>query len=154
MTAMCISGYAREGFPIKTYGSRARWSRDPQSCSQLPRAKARQQPNLSRSYFVGLTTVTEPPKFRSLLCVAAINAAATAPPAASNRAARAPPLSLPNESDFVRRVQRDPGCAVPADSEVPAATAFVFRPALKSTRPPWEATIVLPHSTSTINVAA
>src|SRR6266446_2054161 len=90
----------------------------------------------AKNYLVGLTTVTEPPKFRLLLCVAAIIAAAIAPPAAASSAINAPPLRCPKVSVLVSLVQRVPGCGVPADSEVPAATAFVLPPVRNSTEPP------------------
>src|SRR5437588_2110461 len=84
-------------------------------------------------YLVGLTTVILPPKFRVSSWFVAKIAAATAPPAANNNAARAPPLRWPNESGLVSLVQRVPGCGVPADSDVPAATALALPPARNST---------------------
>jgi hypothetical protein len=88
---------------------------------------------INGDYLVGLTTVTCPPKFNVSLWFAAKIAAATAPPTANNKAASAPPLKWPNVSGLVSLVQRVPGCGVPADSEVPAATALDFPPARNST---------------------
>src|SRR5689334_9960655 len=106
---------------------------------------------LFQIYLVGLITTTLPPKFRSLLWVVAIIAAATAPPAASSKAANAPPCNAPNEAALVNRVQRVPGAAWPAVSCDPAAIGVALSPVRRVTLPPCEATIVLPHSTSTIN---
>src|SRR5205823_11177769 len=156
MTAMCIPylSQPRLNGPSQNYGSRAPLARDPQSSTHNSARLARYQLDWAEDYLVGLTTVTEPPKFKLLLCVVAIIAAAIAPPAAASSASNAPPLRCPKVSVLVSLVQRVPGCGVPADSEVPAATAFVLPPARNSTEPPCDATIVFPHSTSTMNVAA
>src|SRR5690242_21870180 len=88
------------------------------------------------TYFVGLTTVTLPPKLISLFEERPAKiAAATAPPAANNRAARAPPLS-PGIGGRDKRVQRVPGCGVPAVPVVPAAIAVVVPTARNSTMAP------------------
>src|SRR6266480_7130093 len=156
MTAMCIPYCPKPGVNGRSqnYGSRAPSARDPQSSTYNSARSARYQLDWAKDYLVGLTTVTEPPKFRLLLCVAAIIAAAIAPPAAASSAINAPPLRCPKVSVLVSLVQRVPGWGVPADSEVPAATAFVPPPVRNSTEPPCDATIVFTHSTSTMNVAA
>src|SRR5215212_6469042 len=94
-------------------------------------------------------TMGLPPKLKSLSCVAAMMAAATAPPAASRSAARAP-LDRPRISGCWKRVQRVPGVAVPAVSWPPAAICFTELPARSSTLPDCVETTVLPHSTSTM----
>src|SRR3712207_608406 len=94
-------------------------------------------------------TIGLPPKLKSLSGVAAMMAAAIAPPAASRSAARAP-LDRPRISGCWKRVQRVPGVAVPAVSWPPAAICFTVLPARSSTLPDWVETTVLPHSTSTM----
>src|SRR5437588_10817679 len=98
-------------------------------------------------------TIGLPPKLKVLSRVDASMAAAIAPPAAAKSAASAPLLRPPKDFGNAKRVQRVPGCGVPADSEVPAATAFDLPAARNSTKPACDATIIFPHSTSTINVA-
>src|SRR5436309_15708972 len=96
------------------------------------------------SYLDGLITMVVPPKLRSLLFVAAIIAAATAPPAASNRAARAPPLRPLRVSGRVSRVQRVPGCGAPAHPDDPAVPGVDLQPAPRPPNPLCDPVVKVP----------
>src|SRR5204863_7764910 len=87
-------------------------SRDPQSRTPVPCTRIRTPAaEMGFSYLLGLITIGLPPKLNSLLRDAAQIAPAIAPPAASRRAASAPPLNLPKVSALVSLVQRVPGAA-------------------------------------------
>src|SRR5688572_27130649 len=101
---MCIQEYVSS----KDSGH-AHLARDPQFTLKCRALGGTPPAGLFASYFVGLITVTSPPKFRSLFeDRPARIAAAIAPPAASNKAASAPP-PMPGMPGRARRVQRVPG---------------------------------------------
>src|SRR6266705_720541 len=107
MTATCIRDVPG---PLPSVLQKLRVTRPcrvTRSRTQMPCARfARRQPELGVSYLLGLITIGLPPKLKVLLRDAAQIAPAMAPPAAIKSAARAPPLSLPNVSALVSRVQR------------------------------------------------
>src|SRR5947209_10990815 len=112
MTATCIRDVPGTASSVLQKLRVTRPCRVTRSRTQMPCARfARRQPEMGFSYLLGLITIGLPPKLNSLLRDAAQIAPAIAPPAASRRAASAPPLNLPKVSALVSLVQRVPGAA-------------------------------------------
>src|SRR6185295_5779906 len=101
------------------------------------------------TYFAGLTTMSLPPKLRSLLCIATYRIPATAPAPSSNNAANSPLLSLSSSSPGSSF-----GFGVPAVTLSPAATCFTALPTRNWATPELVVKEVTPLTTLTVNEVA